>query len=222
MNEHDFLDAIGGIDPKFIDAAGDAEVLAEIEVENTGAENADRVNHKKRARIVHFQRYVLAAAGLILLVVSGIVFRNSLKIEEYVDEMAIEENEVIEGDDIAETYQVPENGTDQLMVASEAPEAEESTSDDNPMTESANAGDYPMMLMVDGDLYIGLDSYTGEGIFDEAEIHPVLSYVDGEPSENGAQNFDRSLTSVYRRLDENALAVLIDGKWQVFQKKITE
>lgn len=53
MNKHDLLDAMGGIDPKYVNEAG--------------------MPGKKKFRIAHFERYVLAAAGLILLVVAGSV-----------------------------------------------------------------------------------------------------------------------------------------------------
>ena len=56
MNEHDLLDAIGDIDPKYIS-------------------DADKTVTKKRT-IAQFQRYYLAAAGLLLLIVSGVVIRN--------------------------------------------------------------------------------------------------------------------------------------------------
>ena len=42
MNKHDLLDAMGGIDPKYVNEAG--------------------MPGKKEFRIAHFERYVLAAA----------------------------------------------------------------------------------------------------------------------------------------------------------------
>ncbi len=56
MNQHDLLDAIGGIDPKYI-------------------EDADRPVSGKR-KTVRFQRYYLAAAGLFLLIAAGVVIKN--------------------------------------------------------------------------------------------------------------------------------------------------
>ena len=56
MNEHDLLDAIGGIDPKYI-------------------KDADKAVSPK-SKIVRFQRYYLAAASIFLLVVAGILFKN--------------------------------------------------------------------------------------------------------------------------------------------------
>ena len=53
MNKHDLLDAVGGIDPKYVEDAGEPG--------------------KKRFKIAHFERYALAAAGLILLIVAGSV-----------------------------------------------------------------------------------------------------------------------------------------------------
>ena len=53
MNKHDLLDAVGGIDPKYVNEAGKPG--------------------KKRFKIAHFERYVMAAAGLILLIVAGTV-----------------------------------------------------------------------------------------------------------------------------------------------------
>ena len=51
MNEHDLLDVVGGIDPKYI-------------------KNADKTVSKHR-KIARFRSYYLAAAGLLLLVVAG-------------------------------------------------------------------------------------------------------------------------------------------------------
>ena len=57
MNEHDLLDAIGGINPKYI-------------------KNADKTV-SRHSKITHFQRYYLVVAGLLLMVVAGIVIRNN-------------------------------------------------------------------------------------------------------------------------------------------------
>lgn len=63
MNQHDLLDAIGGIDPKYI-------------------EDADRPFSGKR-KTVRFQRYYLAAAGLFLLIAAGVVIKNTQLTRNY-------------------------------------------------------------------------------------------------------------------------------------------
>ena len=63
MNEHDLLDAIGDIDPKHIESAG-------------GAGRKEKANAAKRSNVARFRSLYLAAAGLLLLVVAGVVFRN--------------------------------------------------------------------------------------------------------------------------------------------------
>ena len=60
MNEHDLLDAIGDIDPKHIESAG----------------GKDKAKAAKRSNVARFRSLYLAAAGLLLLVVAGVVFRN--------------------------------------------------------------------------------------------------------------------------------------------------
>ncbi len=64
MNEHDLLDAIGDIDPKHIESAG-------------GAGGKEKANAAKRSNVARFRSLYLAAAGLLLVVVAGVVFRNS-------------------------------------------------------------------------------------------------------------------------------------------------
>ncbi len=63
MNEHDLLDAIGDIDPKHIESAG-------------GAGGKGKAKAAKRSNVARFRSLYLAAAGLLLLVVAGVVFRN--------------------------------------------------------------------------------------------------------------------------------------------------
>ena len=56
MNGHDLLDAIGGIDPKYI-------IDADKKI-------------PKHNKLIRFKNYYLAAAGLLLLVIAGIVIKN--------------------------------------------------------------------------------------------------------------------------------------------------
>ena len=121
MNEHDLLDAIGDIDPKYIS-------------------DADKTVTKKRT-IAQFQRYYLAAAGLLLLIVSGVVIRNGFITGDYesIDETS--------GTAASQTQQVEIEGevadeTETVMVASEAPETEQAEETDGGTrhlgTENAN------------------------------------------------------------------------------------
>lgn len=242
MNEHDLLEAIGDIDPKFIEAA-------------------DRPN-RKQSKIVHFQKFYLAAAGLFLLIVAGVVLRNGTLIHkpdtgaiEEVDEFAIETMDSITQDQLptdtaglgkddsimmagspesaAETAEESgnetfaegfdangiANKTDGTNLEVTGANAESVNKDRFAKTESANA-DFPAMIMVNGFLYAD----SGEdywGTIDLANAVPVLSYIDGEPAEDGAQNFDRNSAAKYFIIDDESIAVDIDGSeesWIVFKK----
>ena len=179
MNEHDLLDAIGGIDPKFI-------------------KSADRAvsKHKKIARI---QSYYFAAAGLLLLVVAGIVIRNNHIDTAY--------------ESIEETEEITTLGVITEETEGEVPD----------MTESAESADsdYPAMLMYEGSLYKDSgEEFIGEIL--EDGLLTATSYIDSEPSEDGQQNFDRSSETKFFVLNENAIVVRIDpneGIWRIFLKQ---
>ncbi len=213
MTEHDLLDAIGGIDPKHI-------------------KNADK-NVSKHNKIIRFQRYYLAAAGLLLLVVAGIVIRNYHLNTAY---ESIDETEEITTLGVVpeETEgEVPDVTEDSPMLASGTPESAEETDDievlggsevisteESLATESADS-DYPAMLMYDGSLYKDSgEEFIGE-ILEDGSLQ-VSSYTDGEPSENGQQNFDRSSETKFFVLDEDTIVVCIDsneGIWRIFLKQ---
>lgn len=213
MNEHDLLDAIGGIDPKYI-------------------KDADKTvsKHSKTAR---FRSYYLAAAGLLLLVVAGIVIRNNHmapahesmnETEEVTIDGAIPKG--IEGE-------VPDVAEGSPMLTEEAPEAAEETdgievtegseavaTEESLATESAYF-DYPAMVMYNGAVYKdSSEEFIGEIL--EDGLLQVSSYTDGEPSEDGQQNFDRSSETKFFVLNEDAIVVLIDrgeGIWRIFLKQ---
>ena len=107
MNEHDLLDAIGGIDPKYI-------------------KDADKTvsKHSKTAR---FRSYYLAAAGLLLLVVAGIVIRNNHVAPDY--ESMDETEEVTIDGAIPEGIEgeVPDVSEGSPMLTKGSPEASEET-----------------------------------------------------------------------------------------------
>ena len=77
------------------------------------------------------------------------------------------------------------------------------------------------MLMYGGALYKDSgEEYIGE-ILDDGLLK-VTSYTDGEPSEDGQQNFDRSAETEYFVLNEDAIVVHIDpneGVWRVFVRQ---
>ena len=204
MNEHDLLDAIGGIDPKYIN-------------------NADKTA-AKLSKIARFQRYYLAAAGLFLLIVAGVVIRNGYIRNDYESVEESEETAMLEGMTEEVEGEVPdEEGA--VMVASETPETEQAEETDGlEATEESlttSSSDYPAMIMHKGALYKdSLEVYTGN-IPDEGQIH-VLSYVDGEPRVSGEQNFDRTISATYFVLDEDTIVVCIepdDGIWRLFKKQ---
>lgn len=208
MNEHDLLDAIGDIDPRYI-----------IDADKTVA---------KKSKIAQFQRYYLAAAGLLLLIVSGVVIRNSYitndyeSIDETVETAAPQSQQV-------ETEGAVADEEEAVMVESELPEIETDPAEETDgieaieesLSTSTSGYDYPAMLMHGGTLYKDtMEVYTGD-IPDDGQLH-VLAYVDGEPQVNGEQNFDRTISATYFVLDEETIVVCIepdDGIWRLFKKQ---
>lgn len=213
MNEHDLLDAIGGIDSKYI-------------------KNADKTV-SRHSKIVNFRRYYLAVAGLLLMVVAGIVIRNNhvTTVYESVDET--EEITTLEAIPEESEEAAPELTEGSPMLTSGNPEASEETdgieaiegneakaTEESVITESDDS-DYPAMLMYGGALYKDSgEEYIGE-ILDDGLLK-VTSYTDGEPSEDGQQNFDRSAETEFFVLNEDAIVVHIDpneGVWRVFVRQ---
>ena len=213
MNEHDLLDAVGGIDPKYI-------------------KNADKTVSKHR-KITRFQSYYLAAAGLLLLVVAGIVIRNSRTIPAYESMDETEETTTLEAvpeetegevPDVAEGSPVLTEGTTEASEETDGIEVTEGSeavaTEESLATESADS-DYPAMVMYDGAVYKDSgEEFIGEIL--EDGLLQVSSYTDGEPSENGQQNFDRSSETKFFVLNEDAIVVRIDpneGIWRIFLKQ---
>ena len=213
MNEHDLLDAIGGINPKYI-------------------KNADKAV-SKHSKIARFRSYYLAAAGLLLLVVAGIVIRNNHVAPAY--ESMDETEEVTIDGAIPEGIEgeVPDVYEGSPMLTEGSPEAYEETdgievtegseavaTEESLATESADS-DYPAMVMYDGAVYKDSgEEFIGEIL--EDGLLQVSSYTDGEPSENGQQNFDRSSETKFFVLNEDAIVVRIDpneGIWRIFLKQ---
>ena len=213
MNEHDLLDAVGGIDPKYI-------------------KNADKTvsNHRKIAR---FQSYYLAAAGLLILIVAGIVIRNSRTIPAYESMDETEETTTLEAvpeetegevTDVAEGSPVLTEGTTEASEETDGIEGTEGSeaiaTEESLATESADS-DYPAMVMYDGAVYKDSgEEFIGEIL--EDGLLQVSSYTDGEPSENGQQNFDTSSETKFFVLNEDAIVVRIDpneGIWRIFLKQ---
>ena len=89
MNKHDLLDAVGDIDSKYV-------------------KDADK-DPVKRSKIVAFQKYYMAAAGLLLLIVAGVIIRNGMT-------PAIPESEVEEMDSVMTMGAVIE-GTEEAAMA---------------------------------------------------------------------------------------------------------
>lgn len=213
MNEHDLLDAIGGIDSKYI-------------------KNADKTV-SRYSKIVNFRRYYLAVAGLLLMVVAGIVIRNNHvapayesmdETEEVTIDGAIPEG--IEGEvpDVSEGYPMLTEGSPEASEETDGIEVTEGSeavaTEESLATESADS-DYPAMVMYDGAVYKDSgEEFIGEIL--EDGLLQVSSYTDGEPSENGQQNFDRSSETKFFVLKEDAIVVRIDpneGIWRIFLKQ---
>lgn len=213
MNEHDLLDAIGGIDPKYI-------------------KDADKAVSPK-SKIVRFQRYYMAAASIFLLVVAGILFKNLYLAPYY--ESTDETSEITtlsvlpEGEE--EAAEEAEGETEQETVTEEAEaeteqetateEAEvETASEDSFKIESAES-DYAAMIMYDGAIYKDSgEEFIGEIL--EDNLLKTTSYTDGEPSEDMQQNFNASSETKFFVWDENTLVVCVDpdeGIWRTFIKQ---
>ena len=123
MNEHDLLDAIGGIDPKYI-------------------KDADKAVSPK-SKIVRFQRYYLAAASIFLLVVAGILFKNLYQAPYY--------ESTDETSEITTLSALPE-GEEEAAAEEAEVETEQETATEEAQVESAES-DYAAMIMYDGAIY---------------------------------------------------------------------
>ena len=201
MNEHDLLDAIGGIDPKYI-------------------KDADKAVSPK-SKIVRFQRYYMAAASIFLLVVAGILFKNLYQTPYYESTDETSEittlNALPEGEEEAAAEEA-EVETEQETATEEA-EAE-TASEDSFKVESAES-DYAAMIMYDGAIYKDSgEEFIGEIL--EDNLLKTTSYTDGEPSEDMQQNFNASSETKFFVWDENTLVVCVDpdeGIWRTFIKQ---
>ena len=228
MNEHDLLDAIGGIDPKFI-------------------ESAERTVSKPK-KIVRIQNYFFAAAGIFILVIAGVAIRNS-----QINTAVVETEEVTTGGVIGEdTEEVTtkglsaegSDGTEDSSVltggvtdkgekglkseasvksevsATEAPQVTEAANPEAQVTGSADM-DFTATIMYEGTLYKDSgEAFNGEIL--EDKLLQVSSYTEEEPSENGQQNFDPSSETKFFVLDEETIVVLIDpdeGIRRIFVKQ---
>ncbi|MCR4832954.1 MAG: hypothetical protein K5900_05215 [Butyrivibrio sp.] len=201
MNEHDLLDAIGGIDPKYI-------------------KDADKTVSPKN-KIVRFQRCYMAAASIFLLVVAGILFKNLYQAPYY--ESTDETSEITtlsalpEGEEEAAVEEA--EGETEQETATEEAEAE-TASEDSFKIESAES-DYAAMIMYDGAIYKDSgEEFIGEIL--EDNLLKTTSYTDGEPSEDMQQNFNASSETKFFVWDENTLVVCVDpdeGIWRTFIKQ---
>ena len=193
MNEHDLLDSIGGIDPKYINDADKAVT--------------------KHHKISHLGSYDLAAAGLLLLVVAGIVIRYNRMAPAY--------ESINETGEVTMLRAVPEETEEAVPELTEVTEDnKEIATEESLETESADS-DYPAMVMYEGAVYKDSgQEFIGE-IYEDGLLQ-VSSYTDDEPLENGQQNFDRSSETKFFVLNEDAIVVCIDpneGIWRVFFKQ---
>ena len=217
MNEHDLLDAIGGIDPKYI-------------------KDADKAVSPK-SKIVRFQRYYLAAASIFLLVVAGILFKNLYQAPYYesTDETseittlsALPEGEEEAAAEEADGETEQETATEEAEVETEQKtateeaevESEQKTATGEAEAESAES-DYAAMIMYDGAIYKDSgEEFIGEIL--EDNLLKTTSYTDGEPSEDMQQNFNASSETKFFVWDENTLVVCVDpdeGIWRTFIKQ---
>jgi hypothetical protein len=210
MNEHDLLDAIGGIDPKFI-------------------ESAERTVSKPK-KIVRIQNYFFAAAGIFILVIAGVAIRNSQINTAVVETEEVTTGGVI-GDDTEEvtTAGVIGDDTEEVTTAGGAAKGLDATEDSSVLTDGGSKKsetksadmDFTATIMYEGTLYKDSgEAFNGEIL--EDKLLQVSSYTEEEPSENGQQNFDPSSETQFFVLDEESIVVLIDpdeGIRKIFMKQ---
>lgn len=201
MNEHDLLDAIGGIDPKYI-------------------KDADKTVSPK-GKIVRFQRYYLAAASIFLLVVAGILFKNLYRAPYY--ESTDETSEITTLSALPEDEEEAAAEEAEAETATEEAEVEteqETAYDDSFKIETAES-DYAAMIMYDGAIYKDSgEEFIGDIL--EDNLLKTTSYTDGEPSEDMQQNFNASSETKFFVWDANTLVVCVDpdeGIWRTFIKQ---
>lgn len=201
MNEHDLLDAIGGIDPKYI-------------------KDADKAVSPK-SKIVRFQRYYLAAASIFLLVVAGILFKNLYRAPYY--ESTDETSEITTLSALPEDEEEAAAEEAEAETATEEAEVEteqETAYDDSFKIETAES-DYAAMIMYDGAIYKDSgEEFIGDIL--EDNLLKTTSYTDGEPSEDMQQNFNASSETKFFVWDANTLVVCVDpdeGIWRTFIKQ---
>lgn len=82
---------------------------------------------------------------------------------------------------------------------------------------TSDRGDYPLMIMVENELYKSTGMEMPVEIDENAILGYADSYTSGEPAKNGEINFDRNLGNPYARV-EGGVAVLVDYEWVLFEK----
>lgn len=82
---------------------------------------------------------------------------------------------------------------------------------------SEESGDYPPMIMVGGVVYIDTyEEYKGKTAGRKVRKAGIYAET-GVPAKDGEQNFDRTSGVEYFRVDQDRLAVCVDGTWRVFR-----
>ncbi len=188
MNNSDLLNAIGNIDPEYINEAYSS--------------------HYSSSKMYRYHHYLIIAAALLLLIITGNMLKNKLEgqykpIEESALELTSDSSGNLENE---ETFGLTAIPSDQ--------DKSDSINEENVYV--------PYMIMVDGELYKDSGKIYPENLIDNTQKEKALSYIDGTPTENGQQNFDESLNTVYTRIDENQLAVLVDETYLIFEKISTD
>lgn len=84
--------------------------------------------------------------------------------------------------------------------------------------DSAEKGDYPAAIMVDGAIYLYSPDPMPTPVEESAVIGYTQSYTDTFPEKNGETNFDRELNMPYANVD-GGIAVLRDGEWHLCTPK---
>lgn len=79
-------------------------------------------------------------------------------------------------------------------------------------------GDWPAMIMVDGELYYRISDVSLPSPFVLTIIGETTSYTDSEPTKNGETNFSRKLGLPIARFGQY-IAVQVDGEWELFAKE---
>ena len=199
MNEHDLLDAIGDIDPKHIESAG---------------KNAA----PKRSKVAQFRSLYLAAAGLLLLVVAGVVFKNIRQIP--MTEEAIPETDEVMTMEAPATETETEGVTTMGAIPEQAEETEEAAVESGISEDSLDMDFNSALIKFIEDAGFENQNYMVSPTSFRAALALAVSGADGETKDQllAAMGFEsmEELTAWYEGVTASVDSY---NEWLEFAKK---